>query len=44
MGWPAPNGYPDVAAAWTGAGTTLATWNFHMQPDAGPLPTAKAPR
>ena len=30
MGWPAPNGYPDVAAAWTGAGTTLTTWNFHM--------------
>ena len=30
MGWPAPNGYPDVAAAWSGAGTTLATWNFHM--------------
>ena len=30
MGWPAPNGYPDVAGAWAGAGTTLATWNFHM--------------
>ena len=30
MGWPAPNGYPDVAAAWSGAGTTLAVWNFHM--------------
>lgn len=30
MGWPAPNGYPDVAGAWAGAGTTLAAWNFHM--------------
>ncbi|GAB3081140.1 DUF1800 domain-containing protein [Pedococcus soli] len=30
MGWPAPNGYPDVAPAWAGAGTTLTTWNFHM--------------
>ena len=30
MGWPAPNGYPDVAAAWAGAGGTLALWNFHI--------------
>ncbi len=30
MGWPAPNGYPDVAAAWSSTGTTLARWNFHM--------------
>ena len=30
MGWKAPNGYPDVAAAWSGAGATLAVWNFHM--------------
>ena len=30
MGWPAPNGYPDVAAAWSGASTILAKWNFHL--------------
>ncbi|NHA67233.1 DUF1800 domain-containing protein [Phycicoccus sp. CMS6Z-2] len=30
MGWPAPNGFPDVAGAWAGAGTTLAAWNWHM--------------
>ena len=30
MGWPAPNGYPDVAPAWAGAGVMLAVWNWHM--------------
>ena len=30
MGWPAPNGYPDVAAAWNGASSTLNRWNFHL--------------
>ncbi|WP_377642829.1 DUF1800 domain-containing protein [Oryzobacter terrae] len=30
MGWPAPNGYPDVAGAWSGSGATLARWNWHM--------------
>lgn len=30
MGWPAPNGYPDVAGAWAGSGAMLATWNWHM--------------
>lgn len=30
MAWPAPNGYPDVAAAWAGSGATLAVWNWHM--------------
>jgi uncharacterized protein (DUF1800 family) len=30
MGWAAPNGYPDVAAAWTGASSTLNRWNFHL--------------
>lgn len=30
MGWPAPNGYPDVATAWAGSGAILAVWNFHM--------------
>jgi uncharacterized protein (DUF1800 family) len=30
MGWPAPNGYPDVAPAWAGAGVMLAVWNWHL--------------
>lgn len=30
MGWPAPNGYPDVAGAWAGASSTLARWTFHL--------------
>ncbi|MBM6403790.1 DUF1800 family protein [Phycicoccus sp. CSK15P-2] len=30
MGWPAPNGYPDVAGAWAGAGAVLTAWNWHM--------------
>jgi uncharacterized protein (DUF1800 family) len=30
MGWPAPNGYPDVATAWGGATSTLNRWNFHL--------------
>jgi uncharacterized protein (DUF1800 family) len=30
LGWDPPNGYPDVAAAWSGAGTTLNKWNAHM--------------
>ncbi|MFQ6172598.1 DUF1800 domain-containing protein [Oryzobacter sp. R7] len=30
MAWPAPNGYPDVAGAWAGAGAVLACWNWHM--------------
>ena len=28
-GWGAPNGYPDVAAAWLGAGAMLQRWNLH---------------
>lgn len=35
MGWPAPNGYPDVAVAWSGASGTLARWNFHLAAAAG---------
>ncbi len=27
--WPTPDGYPDVAAAWTPSGGLLAAWNFH---------------
>ncbi len=30
LGWPAPDGYPDVAAAWKGAGLTLTAWNAHL--------------
>ncbi len=30
MGWPAPNGYPDVAGALGGASSTLNRWNFHL--------------
>jgi uncharacterized protein (DUF1800 family) len=30
LDWPAPNGYPDVAAAWRSAGTLLDTWNYHL--------------
>ena len=30
MAWPAPNGYPDVAGAWAGAGAILGVWNWHM--------------
>jgi uncharacterized protein (DUF1800 family) len=30
MGWPAPNGYPDVAGALGGASSQLNRWNFHL--------------
>lgn len=30
-GWAAPNGYPDVAAAWLGAGGMIARWNVHRR-------------
>jgi uncharacterized protein (DUF1800 family) len=30
LGWHPPNGYPDVAPAWTGSGTVLARWNLHV--------------
>ncbi|MGO4660901.1 DUF1800 domain-containing protein [Terrabacter sp. 2TAF16] len=30
MGWPAPNGYPDVAAAWGGASGMVNRWSFHL--------------
>jgi uncharacterized protein (DUF1800 family) len=29
FGWNPPNGYPDVAAAWLGAGAMLQRWNLH---------------
>jgi hypothetical protein len=30
LDWPAPNGYPDVAAAWRSSGTLLDVWNMHL--------------
>ncbi len=29
LSWPAPNGYPDVHAAWRSAGNLVAVWNLH---------------
>jgi hypothetical protein len=29
LGWNPPNGYPDVAAAWLGAGSMIQRWNTH---------------
>ena len=29
LSWPAPNGYPDVHAAWRSAGNVVALWNLH---------------
>jgi uncharacterized protein (DUF1800 family) len=28
FGWPAPNGYPDIAGAWLGATSVLERWNM----------------
>ena len=30
LDWPAPNGYPDIAAAWRSSGTLLDIWNMHL--------------
>ena len=30
LAWGTPDGYPDVAAAWTGSGGMLERWNRHM--------------
>ena len=30
LAWSPPNGYPDEAAAWQSAGTTLGRWNTHL--------------
>jgi hypothetical protein len=30
LDWPAPNGYPDVAAAWRSSGTLLRSWEYHL--------------
>jgi len=39
MAWPAPNGYPDVAAAWASPSGTLLRWNRHMDFAGGWYPT-----
>lgn len=45
MDWPAPNGYPDVAAAWSGSSSMLARWNFHLSAaGGGALKTLTRPR
>ncbi|MBM6404684.1 DUF1800 family protein [Phycicoccus sp. CSK15P-2] len=31
LAWPAPNGYPDVAAAWASASSMVARWNLHRR-------------
>jgi uncharacterized protein (DUF1800 family) len=47
MAWTQPNGYPDVASAWTSAGGRLNSWNTHVSlaahwwPDALQLPPLK---
>jgi hypothetical protein len=28
--WPAPNGFPDVGAAWSSVGRVLASWDAHL--------------
>ncbi|MGW4944795.1 DUF1800 domain-containing protein [Actinoplanes sp. NPDC004185] len=38
MSWAPPNGYPDVAAAWTSPGGMLARWNAHLHIVAGYRP------
>jgi len=37
LGWHPPDGYPDVAGAWSGAGTTLGRWNLHAALASGRL-------
>jgi uncharacterized protein (DUF1800 family) len=40
MAWNPPDGYPDEAAAWQSAGTTLGRWNTHLSLAAHWWPTA----
>lgn len=40
LAWSPPNGYPDEAAAWQSAGTTLGRWNTHLSLSAHWWPTA----
>ncbi|WP_238547289.1 DUF1800 domain-containing protein [Actinoplanes friuliensis] len=38
MSWAPPNGFPDVASAWTSPGGLLAKWNAHLNIVAGYRP------
>jgi len=39
LAWGPPNGYPDVAAAWTSPAGQLVRWNAHLNVGAGYWPT-----
>jgi hypothetical protein len=43
LDWPAPNGYPDVAADWRSAGNLLTEWNVHLGLAGGWWDGLKAP-
>ena len=40
LAWAQPDGYPDVAGAWTAAGGLLARWNMHLGLAAGWWPNS----
>jgi uncharacterized protein (DUF1800 family) len=40
LAWSAPNGYPDVAAAWSSSSSTVARWNLHHTAASGGLSPA----
>jgi uncharacterized protein (DUF1800 family) len=42
LAWPAPNGYPDVAAAWSSSSSTVARWNLHYSLASGGISAALA--
>ena len=48
LAWSQPDGYPDVASAWTAAGGLLERWNMHLGlaagwwPDSGSIGVPKA--
>ena len=44
LAWAPPNGYPDVAAAWQSAGSTMARWNATTSLVQGWWPTTLARR
>lgn len=41
FGWPAPNGYPDVAGAWQNAGGLLTRWNAAADIMANAIPALR---
>ena len=38
FGWPAPDGYPDYASAWTNTNQSLYRWNLALMVASGMLP------